>query len=60
MDNKRPTHSDILAFDIQRGRDHGLQPYVKYLEICKNIKINDWTDLERFISREVSLKMFIM
>ncbi|KAI8119521.1 Chorion peroxidase [Lucilia cuprina] len=50
--NKRPTHSDILAFDIQRGRDHGLQPYFKYLEICNNVKINSWNDLQKFINPE--------
>ncbi|XP_065371103.1 peroxidase [Calliphora vicina] len=50
--NKRPTHSDLLAFDIQRGRDHGLQPYFKYLEICNNVKINNWKDLQTFIKPE--------
>uniref|UniRef100_A0A1B0GGD7 Uncharacterized protein n=1 Tax=Glossina morsitans morsitans TaxID=37546 RepID=A0A1B0GGD7_GLOMM len=45
-----PTHSDVLAFDIQRNRDHGLKPYVKYLEACKKIKINNWNDLRKFIA----------
>ncbi|XP_030370312.1 chorion peroxidase [Scaptodrosophila lebanonensis] len=48
----KPTHADVLAFDIQRGRDHGLQPYFKYLEVCKNIKINNWKDFERFIPKD--------
>uniref|UniRef100_A0A1I8MF21 Animal heme peroxidase n=1 Tax=Musca domestica TaxID=7370 RepID=A0A1I8MF21_MUSDO len=49
---KRPTHSDALAFDIQRGRDHGLQPYYKYLEVCSNVKISQWNDLRQFIENE--------
>ncbi|XP_073816093.1 immune-regulated catalase [Musca autumnalis] len=49
---RRPTHSDALAFDIQRGRDHGLQPYYKYLEICTNVKISKWDDLKQFIANE--------
>ncbi|KAH8382233.1 hypothetical protein KR009_002509, partial [Drosophila setifemur] len=51
--NTKPTHADILAFDIQRGRDHGLQPYYKYLEVCSNIRsVNDWTDFENLIPKE--------
>lgn len=54
-ENTKPTHTDVLAFDIQRGRDHGLQPYYKYLEVCNNNKhINGWADFEPFISKEVS------
>ncbi|XP_075148042.1 immune-regulated catalase [Haematobia irritans] len=49
---KRPTHSDIMAFDIQRGRDHGLQPYFKYVQVCNNIKITSWNDFNRFIAPE--------
>ncbi|KAH8306325.1 hypothetical protein KR018_007826, partial [Drosophila ironensis] len=48
-----PTHADILAFDIQRGRDHGLQPYYKYLEVCNNIAhVDGWSDFERFIPKK--------
>ncbi|XP_037943284.1 peroxidase-like protein 3 [Teleopsis dalmanni] len=52
LNNLRPSHADILAFDIQRGRDHGLQGYVKYLEICENTKITSWKDLEKYINKE--------
>lgn len=41
---------DSLAFDIQRTRDHGLQPYVYYIKKCLNIKINWWEDLRNIIS----------
>ncbi|XP_055382473.1 peroxidase [Condylostylus longicornis] len=43
---------DSLAWDIQRNRDHGLQPYVKYLEKCENTKITTWGDLAQYIDSE--------
>lgn len=45
---------DLLAADIQRGRDHGLNSYVKYLEYCgyKNIKTFD--DLRVVLDYKVS------
>lgn len=36
---------DLLATNINRGRDHGLQPYVKYVKSCFNITINTFDDL---------------
>lgn len=51
-ENVRPTCSDLLALDVQRGRDHGLQPYVKYLEKCSGLKVQTWKDLQRFMSPE--------
>uniref|UniRef100_W8BSG2 Chorion peroxidase n=1 Tax=Ceratitis capitata TaxID=7213 RepID=W8BSG2_CERCA len=46
----RPNHSDVLAYDIQRGRDHGLRSYIDYLELATGEKIESWKDLESFIS----------
>lgn len=45
---------DVLALDIMRGRDHGLSGYTKYLELCTNQRIRNWTDLRQFINDEVS------
>ncbi|KAH8358516.1 hypothetical protein KR093_000499, partial [Drosophila rubida] len=54
----KPTHADVLAFDIQRGRDHGLQPYYKYLEACSNTKkVTGWADFEPYIPGEVLDKL---
>ena len=36
---------DLLATNINRGRDHGLQPYIYYVKKCLNISINSFTDL---------------
>ncbi|EDW13689.2 peroxidasin homolog pxn-2 isoform X1 [Drosophila mojavensis] len=54
----KPTHADVLAFDIQRGRDHGLQPYYKYLEVCGNKKnIAGWEDFEAVIPKKIVDKL---
>lgn len=36
---------DLVAINIQRGRDHGLPGYIRYVEICSGKKIADWADL---------------
>lgn len=43
---------DSLAFDIQRTRDHGLQPYINYIKKCLNIRITQWDDLRNIISAD--------
>ncbi|XP_017000798.2 chorion peroxidase isoform X2 [Drosophila takahashii] len=56
--NTKPTHADILAFDIQRGRDHGLLPYHKYLESCVLSKpVTSWRDFEQYIPKDVLDKL---
>lgn len=37
---------DLAAFNINRGRDHGLQPYAKYVEYCTGKKLESFDDLE--------------
>lgn len=40
---------DLVAVNIQRGRDHGLPGYNKYREICTGRKAKDWSDLRKSI-----------
>ena len=37
--------ADLFATNINRGRDHGIQPYIYYVKKCSNININNFTDL---------------
>merc|ERR1719427_2156193 len=43
---------DLIALNIQRGRDHGIPGYVKYLENCTNTRIQDWDDLVNFMESD--------
>ena len=36
---------DLTAINIERGRDHGLPPYVKFRELCGAGEANFFTDL---------------
>ncbi|XP_064485396.1 chorion peroxidase-like [Ornithodoros turicata] len=36
---------DLIALNIQRGRDHGLQPYVYYYHLCTGRSIETFADL---------------
>nr|ARU79622.1 peroxidase [Anopheles stephensi] len=38
---------DVLALDIQRGRDHGLARYTDYYTLCNGKPVTGWADLER-------------
>lgn len=42
-----PVGLDLPAIDIQRGRDHGLQPYVKYRDLCQLRVPKSFDDLHR-------------
>merc|ERR1712079_747853 len=43
---------DLVAVNIQLGRDHGLPGYNKYKEICTGEKAQDFSDLARVMDPE--------
>ena len=50
FENNIFTAIDLLAKNILRGRDHGLQPYIKYVKYCHNIDIKRFDDLRVLMS----------
>ncbi|KAL6441885.1 hypothetical protein ACFW04_002349 [Cataglyphis niger] len=47
---------DLASLNIQRGRDHGLPPYVRWREICSLSPIKSFEDLDRVMSSEIARK----
>lgn len=45
--------TDVFALDILRGRDHGLNHYIKYLGHCTKRPISSRDDLKLYIDEEV-------
>jgi len=43
---------DLVAVNVQRGRDHGLPGYNKYKEICTGEKAKNFNDLRKVMSAE--------
>lgn len=43
--------TDVLALDIQRGRDHGLSSYTNYYKQCTGTRIDSWDDLSGVMIR---------
>ncbi len=37
---------DLPAINVQRGRDHAVQPYIKYRELCGFGKVRTWDDMK--------------
>lgn len=48
---------DLLAFDYQRGRDHGLGLYYLYVQRCHGIRLERFSDLKKLMSRENIMKL---
>ncbi|XP_040572178.1 salivary peroxidase/catechol oxidase [Lepeophtheirus salmonis] len=41
---------DLVALNIQRGRDHGIQSYVRYRRVCGLSEIRTWRDFSQVVS----------
>ena len=41
---------DLLSLNINRGRDHGFQPYVNYVKRCQNKIVTTFDDLRAIMS----------
>ena len=48
---------DLVAVNIQRGRDHGLPGYNKYKEICTGEKAGDFDDLRKVMDASTIEKL---
>lgn len=44
---------DLPSIDMQRSRDHGIAPYVYYLETCTGIRATSFDDLLEVTDKEV-------
>ena len=53
----QPFGLDLPAFNIQRGRDHGIPGYSAYLDFCFGYHVKSWNDLTHFIPYE-QLRIF--
>lgn len=38
---------DLAAFNINRGRDHGIPSYTKYASMCTGLALSDFNDLRK-------------
>ena len=51
-----PYGLDLPAFNIQRGRDHGISGYTSYLKFCFDEKIHDWEQLDQYMPTSQRVK----
>ena len=51
---------DLVALNVQRGRDHGLAPYVKWRQLCGLRSVKSWKMFASVVSSpEVSVSFFL-
>jgi len=58
--NGSTSATDLLALNIQRGRDHGLQPYYKYVQACFGKTITSFTSLSTLITSSIYIRFSLI
>ena len=48
---------DLVALNVQRGRDHGIPGYIHYRRICRSGPADTFDDLNSNIAPEVKKKV---
>ncbi|CAI6345034.1 unnamed protein product [Macrosiphum euphorbiae] len=48
---------DLVALNVQRGRDHGLPPYNEWRQVCGYEKARNWNDLEEYMDPQTITRL---
>lgn len=54
---ERPTGLDLIALNMQRGRDHGLATYLEVRQACGFPSVSSFEDLSSYIDPEPLMKL---
>lgn len=56
--NDLPFGLDLVALNLQRGRDHGLPGYTEWRQVCGLRRPRSWADLEDIMEPDVSTNSY--
>ena len=51
---------DLVALNVQRGRDHGLPPYVKWRQLCGLRSVKSWKMFASVVSSPEVSTFFLL